>query len=170
MLRSCIKGSAYLDSPTSSTCVHRHHHKMAKYVRNKRCTVIPSSALSAFVYQSISASLCPPTPRPPVSLRHQTANRKSWRGGSDWHQEVEMMEKEMRCYMARGLRYRFPRSQQQKPAAHSRREGRVKPPEVSLLHASVSLTHTQYIYHAQLLNYICSCKLKRLTWLVFVFF
>lgn len=67
---------------------------MAKYVRNKRSGVIPSSALSAFVYQSISASLslslflsstltlslslsfCPP-----VSLRHQTESHGGEGGG-----------------------------------------------------------------------------------------
>lgn len=63
IVEKLLNGSAYLESPMSSTCDHPHHyhhhhrHKMEKYVRNKRCTVIPSSALSAFVYQSISASL-----------------------------------------------------------------------------------------------------------------
>ena len=112
---------AYLDLLMSGTCEHHHHHKMAKYVRNKQCTVIPSSALSAFVYQSISASLPPSLSFsfslslcPPVSLRHQTANRKSRRGGSDWHQEMEMMEKGMQCYMVRELQHNFSHSQLQR--------------------------------------------------------
>lgn len=121
IVEKLLNGSAYLESPMSSTCDHPHHyhhhhrHKMEKYVRNKRCTVIPSSALSAFVYQSISASLslssialspllslslCP------VSLRHQPANRKSW-GGSGWHQEMEMMEKAMGVLHGAGIAASF---------------------------------------------------------------